>query len=68
MRSWRDEDLDPFPATCSDPEVIAPLDKLKGIIGAGGGGVQLLQPVVNFDGESMYIMLKRVEDKRRKRT
>lgn len=52
----------------ANPEVIAPLDKLKGIIGGAGGGVQLLQPVVNFDGESMYIMLKRVEDKRRKRT
>ncbi|HEX4847172.1 MAG TPA: GNAT family N-acetyltransferase [Novosphingobium sp.] len=25
MRSWRDEDLDPFHATCSDPEVMATL-------------------------------------------
>lgn len=54
----------------ANPEVIAPLDKLKGILGqtGEGGGVTILQPSVNFDGEKMHVMLKRVENRINKRT
>jgi len=54
----------------ANPEVIAPLDKLKGIIGStgGGGSVTVLQPEVSFSGEKMSVMLKRVDTKLNKRT
>lgn len=52
----------------SNPEVIAPLDKLQSIISTGNSSVTMLQPVLNFDGEKMSVMLKRVETKVNKRT
>lgn len=53
-----------------NPEVIAPLDKLQGIIGKSKspGGVELIQPSVNIDGEKMYVMLQRVGIRLHKRT
>lgn len=44
----------------NNPEVIAPLDKLKGMLG-GGSQVQVMIPDVRFSNEAMYISFKRGE-------
>ena len=48
-----------------NPEVIAPLDKLKGLI--GGSGQEQLQPIViNMDGRQVYKGLVKVENRIRR--
>jgi len=51
-----------------NPEVIAPLDKLKGMIGGNSSGVEILQPRVDFDGEKLYFSLDRIGKRINKRT
>lgn len=48
-----------YPGAKSNPEVVAPLDKLKNIIGtSGGGGGEL---VTRISGQDLLIMLDRAE-------
>lgn len=58
-----------YPGASSNPEVIAPLSKLKGLMGnSGGGSTIVLQPSIDFTGDRLRIMLNRVERNVRKRT
>lgn len=51
-----------YPGAKSNPEVVAPLDKLKNIIGtSGGGGGEL---VTRISGQDLLIMLDRAETNR----
>jgi hypothetical protein len=48
-----------YPGAASNPEVVAPLDKLKNLIGqSGGGGGEL---VTRISGQDLLIMLDRAE-------
>lgn len=58
-----------YPGASSNPEVIAPLSKLKALMGnTGGGSTVILQPSIEYTGDKMRIMLNRVESNKRKRT
>jgi hypothetical protein len=58
-----------YPGASSNPEVIAPLSKLKALMGNNGGGsTVILQPSIDYTGDKMRIMLNRVENAKRKRT
>jgi hypothetical protein len=49
-----------YPGAASNPEVVAPLDKLKAMMGGGGGG----QLVARIDGQDLLVMLDRAERNR----
>ena len=57
-----------YPGARSNPEVIAPLSKLKAMIGGGGGESLILQPSLEFGYNSLRVRLNRVESNARKRT
>lgn len=50
-----------YPGARSNPEVVAPLDKLKGLL--PGGGETVFIPDVKLRGEDIYISYKRQEKK-----
>jgi len=54
------------PNAKADPEIIAPLSKLRGMMGFSETG--LVQDRIEIDGEKMYVLFKRVERNKYRRT
>ena len=54
------------PNAKADPEIIAPLSKLRGMMGFSESG--LVQDRIELDGEKMYVLFKRVERNKYRRT
>lgn len=54
------------PNAKADPEIIAPLSKLRGMMGFSETG--LVQDRIELDGEKMYVLFKRVERNKYRRT
>jgi hypothetical protein len=50
----------------TDPEIIAPLSKLRGMMGFGESS--MVQDRIEIDGEKLYVLMKRVEKNRYYRT
>ena len=48
-----------YPGARTNPEVIAPLDKLKKIIGGGGNGGFIAEPVIS--GSDLRVILSRAD-------
>jgi TP901 family phage tail tape measure protein len=57
-----------YPGASTNPEVIAPLSKLKAMMGSTGSPTIVLQPSLEMTGDRFRIMMKRVEGDLRKRT
>jgi hypothetical protein len=58
-----------YPGAASNPEIIAPLSKLKSLIEpAGGSQAVYLQPSIEYSPEGFRIMLNRANQKMYKRT
>jgi len=57
-----------YPGASSNPEVIAPLSKLKEMIGGGSGQTIILQPSIDMGYDSFRIKLNQVNNNVRKRT
>jgi hypothetical protein len=57
-----------YPGARSNPEVIAPLSKLKAMIGGGSGDHIILQPSLEFGYNGLRVQLNRVDANARKRT
>jgi len=56
-----------YPGARSNPEVIAPLSKLKAMIGAGSGDPVILQASLELGYDSLRVRLNRVTNNTRKR-
>lgn len=50
-----------YPGASSNPEVIAPLDKLKSLIGGAGGGSSVVIPDLRFDGRDFIIAFQQAQ-------
>jgi hypothetical protein len=57
-----------YPGASSNPEIIAPLSKLKEVIEPGGASGFALMPSLAYDGDQLRIFLNRVEKNAYKRT
>ena len=52
-----------YPGARSNPEVIAPLNKLQGMIGSSGGGGNLnVTGTVRVDGQDLLIAIERANE------
>lgn len=57
-----------YPGASSNPEVIAPLSKLKSMIGGGSGSPIILQPSIEYTSGGFRIMLNKADKTVKKRT
>lgn len=57
-----------YPGASSNPEVIAPLSKLKGMIGGGNSQPIILKPSLEMSNDKFRVILKRMDQEVYKRT
>lgn len=57
-----------YPGAASNPEIIAPLSKLKAMIEPAGSAPVILQPSIEYSPEGFRIMLNRANERIYKRT
>lgn len=57
-----------YPGAASNPEIIAPLSKLKAMLEPAGSSSVILQPSIEYEGDKFRIFLNNVESNTAKRT
>lgn len=56
-----------YPGASTNPEVIAPLSKLQGMLQPAGGPTIILQPSIEYSGDRFRVFLNKTENKVAKR-